>query len=123
MAEPKYDRSKSTIRGDLIAGLSPDQMLIDELSGLDEDLEDARDDRSWQAVAAFRRQRLAAYAELRDLKARESASDPLADLADDELAAKLSEFMAVIPEPVLEELQAIIDGRLGGTIRVLLGGK
>ena len=98
--------------------IKTEQYLREALAEAHRDLDLAREDGSWQAVATLTRQATILRAELDKLVSPTAASsapaDPLANASDDEVRAALVEAVRTMPESVLTAVEDAIAARRTG---------
>lgn len=102
-----------------------DVWLREQLAGLESDIGEAQESRSWQAVAALRRQAHATRDALDQvIAATAQHADPTADLSDEELVAGLVSVLGALPDHVVERVEDAIAARWSGrpALAVLPGG-
>ncbi len=88
--------------------------LTNQLRQAHADLDAARHDHSWQAVAALRRQAVGLRDDLDMLIAGEAAAaSQIERLSDDELVGELRAALAVLPVSVVEEIMLACEDRVG----------
>ena len=97
--------------------------LQKQLTEAHRDIDSARSNNSWTAVASLRRQALGLRAELDDIKAAEAAAH-IADhrLTDDQIVDEIRAAIGVLPVSVVEEIMIACEDRVGAPrLRVVDG--
>ena len=96
-----------------------------QLATIEQDLQDARDARSFQAVASLHRQANVTRDALdKTLAASSAVVDATAGMDDEEIVRSLIAAITVLPDQVVERIEAAIEARYAGrpAFAVLSGG-
>jgi len=105
--------------------VSREDWLRKQLAEIEGDVQDARDARSFQALASLHRQANATRDALDQLlSAQAAAVDATSGMADDEIVAQLVALMSVLPDFAIEQIEDAIEQRYAGrpALAVLPGG-
>ena len=105
--------------------VSREGWLRQQLATIEQDLQDARDARSFQAVAALHRQANATRDALdKAIAASTAVIDATAGMDDDEIVRSLVAAIAILPDQVIERIEAAIEAKYAGrpAFAVLSGG-